>query len=320
MDAFLPMLINVAIFVALALPGFILVKSGMLAKEQSAGLSKVLVYVGMPFMVTYNVIDGVVFDGELLSVIGIAAAVGVTFIVLQYFLSRPFTAMEKETKTRGMMRWCSVFGNSGFLGIPLAIAVFPGNSKLITALIVVNIINNVLIYTLGTYLITGDKKDVSFKKAFLNPVLIAFVLGVILNLLKVKEYAPYAVRYSSYFNNLVTPLSMTILGMKLGGVKFSSLFGSWRTYYVSALKLLFDPITATACMFALMYLTGGSAIDGNAVIGVFIAFAVPTGSLASTMADNYGGDTENAVAFTLGSTILSVLTIPLLYSLVCLFI
>ena len=43
------------------------------------------------------------------------------------------------------------------------------------------------------------------------------------------------------------------------------------------------------------------------------AFAMPTAGLASTFADGFNGDTENAVAFTLGTTILSILTIPTLY-------
>ena len=49
------------------------------------------------------------------------------------------------------------------------------------------------------------------------------------------------------------------------------------------------------------------------IIGVFIAFAMPTAGLASTFSDRYDGDTENAVSFTLGSTLFSIATIPVLY-------
>ena len=50
--------------------------------------------------------------------------------------------------------------------------------------------------------------------------------------------------------------------------------------------------------------------------GVFIAIGTPTAGLASAFSDHYNGDTENAVAFTLGTTILCVATIPLLYWLI----
>ena len=56
------------------------------------------------------------------------------------------------------------------------------------------------------------------------------------------------------------------------------------------------------------------------ILGVFVAFSMPTAGLAATFADEFGGDTENAVIFTLGTTVLSVLTIPTLYWLLNLFI
>ena len=50
-------------------------------------------------------------------------------------------------------------------------------------------------------------------------------------------------------------------------------------------------------------------------VSLFLALAMPTAGLASAFADQHKGDTENAVIFTLGTTVLSVATIPLLYSL-----
>jgi predicted Na+-dependent transporter len=54
-------------------------------------------------------------------------------------------------------------------------------------------------------------------------------------------------------------------------------------------------------------------MDNNAILGFFIAFAMPTGGLASTFADGFNGDTENAVIMTLGTTVLSIVSIPILY-------
>ena len=90
--------------------------------------------------------------------------------------------MEKEEKTRGMMRFCATFANNGFIGIPLALAVFGAGSPVMTVLIILNIVTNVLLYTLGVYLVSGDKSKMNLKNAILNPVLIAFVIGIVLNL------------------------------------------------------------------------------------------------------------------------------------------
>lgn len=315
-DALIIMLKNVIVFVALAIPGYLLIKTKLLKKEQSGALSMLLMYVGMPFLIFSSTINNITINTELLATIGIVLGIGVVYTFAMFFVSKPLTKMEREQKTQGMMRFSSVFSNNGFLGIPLAMAVFGAGSMALMVVIILNIVTNVLMYTLGIYLISGDRKAISLKKAFLNPVLIAFVIGIIANLLNVKGYVPEVATYSTHFSNLVTPISMTILGMKMGGVKFLELFKSWKTYYVSALKLVVFPMIIVAIVFVLNQVT--AIITPDMVLGVLIAFAMPTAGLASTFSDNFGGDTENAVAFTLGTTVLSIVTIPLLYWVICL--
>ena len=315
-DALIIMLKNVIVFVALAIPGYLLIKTKLLKKEQSGALSMLLMYVGMPFLIFSSTINNITINTELLATIGIVLGIGVVYTFAMFFVSKPLTKMEREEKTQGMMRFSSVFSNNGFLGIPLAMAVFGAGSMALMVVIILNIVTNVLMYTLGIYLISGDRKAISLKKAFLNPVLIAFVIGIIANLLNVKGYVPEVATYSTHFSNLVTPISMTILGMKMGGVKFLELFKSWKTYYVSALKLVVFPMIIVAIVFVLNQVT--AIITPDMVLGVLIAFAMPTAGLASTFSDNFGGDTENAVAFTLGTTVLSIVTIPLLYWAICL--
>ena len=317
MDALWIMLRNVVVFVALALPGVILIKTKLLSQEHSGALSKLLMYVGMPFLILSSTINNIKFDMNLLATIGIVAAVGIVYTLVMFFLSQPLTAMEREEKTRGMMRFSAAFTNNGFLGIPLAMAVFGADSQVLMVVIIINIITNVLMYTLGIYLISGDKEMISLKKAFLNPVLIAFVVGVILNLLNVKAYVPEISTFSTHFSNVVTPLSMTILGMKMGGVNFLDLFKSWKTYYVAALKLIIFPVIIVGILFAARALFSNGVIGADIILGVFIAFAMPTAGLASTFSDQFDGDTQNAVSFTLGTTVLSIVTIPILYWAVC---
>ena len=311
------MLRNVILFVALAIPGYLLVKAGTLKQEQSGALSKLLMYVGMPFLILSGTLSNLNFGKEFLLLLGVVVLIGVAYIFAMFFLTKPLTAMEKEEKTRGMMRFCATFANNGFLGIPLAMAVFGAASPVMTVLIILNIITNILMYTLGIYLISGDKSKMSLKKAFFNPVLIAFVIGIVLNLIKITEFIPEVATYSDHFKGLVTPISMTILGMKMGAIKISSLFTSKKIYYVSLLRLVVFPVAIVALLFALRPVLA-SIIDEAMILGVFIAFAMPTAGLASTFADTFDGDTENAARMTLGTTILSIATIPALYWLICL--
>jgi predicted permease len=319
MGEFVIMLRNVLIFVALAIPGYLLVKGKLLKPEQSGVLSKILMYLALPFMVFSGVVKNLVFNQESLLMLGVVAVLGIVVVLGMFFASAPLTKMEKNQKTRGMLRFCAVFANNGFLGIPLAVAVFGGDSPVFTVLIVLNIINNVLMYTLGAYLTTGDKKNISVKKAFLNPVLAAFVLGCVCNLLNVKQCVPEVITFADYFSGVVTPLSMTIIGMKLGATSFKTLFRSGKLYYVSFLRLLLFPVVVTAAMFVLRVIPLALPTE-SIILGMFVAFAMPTAGLAATFADEFGGDTENAVLFTLGTTVLSVVTIPALYWLLNLFV
>ncbi|MBO5867887.1 MAG: AEC family transporter [Oscillospiraceae bacterium] len=316
MEQFVIMLRNVLIFVALAIPGYVLVKKKMLQPEQSGVLSKLLMYLGLPFMIFSGVVKNLTFDGGSLLMLGVVAVIGLVAVLGMFFVSAPLVKAEKDKKVAGMMRFCAVFANNGFLGIPLAVAVFGGDSPVFTVLIVLNIFNNVLMYTLGAYLTTGDKANISFKKAFLNPVMIAFLLGCVCNLLGVVELVPEVKTFSDHFSGIVTPISMTIIGMKLGAISFKTLFQSKRLYYVSFLKLVLFPVVLTAAMFLLP-----KSLDWKSIVlGVFVAFSMPTAGLAATFADEFGGDTKNAAIYTLGSTVLSVVTIPTLYWLVNLFL
>ena len=303
------MLTNVIIFVLLAIPGYLLVKTKILKSKESAALSKLLTYVGMPFMILLNTLN-VEFTAEVTKSIILIAVLGIVFIVATFFVSAYLVIRGDEAKKQGMMRFCMVFANSGFLGLPLAAAVFKDQPLVTIYLSILNIITNVLMFTLGVYLISGDKEAISLKKALLSPVLIAFVVGIVLNLTKVAVKVPDILTYSRYFNNIVPPISMTILGVKMADVNMTALFKKWQTYFVSAMKLVVFPAVGLAILFALRTFMN---MSDEMILGFFIAFATPTAGLASTFSDQYDGDTENAVAFTLGTTLLSVATIPTLY-------
>ena len=308
MDALWIMLKNVLIFVGLALPGYILVKAKFIKTGESAVLSKILSYVGMPFLILSSVLN-IEFTASFIKIALITAFAFIFLTVLIFFFSRVLTAKESDEKKRGVMRFAMTFANNGFLGIPLAMAVF-NNTVVVSLVVFINIFNNILIYTLGLYLVSNDKKVISFKKAFFNPVVIVFILGIILNLVGINKTVPEVLVFSDYLKNIVTPLSMIILGVKLADLPIKELFTSTVSYYLSFIKLIVIPVVAVAFGFAVKYAFN---LPIDLLYAFFIAFAMPTATLGTTFADQYNGDTKTSAICTLGSTCLSVLTIPLLY-------
>ena len=310
MDTFMIMLKNVLIFVLLAVPGYLLVRGKLLSAKESGTLSKLLTNIGMPFLILSSALK-LEFTGELTKNIIVAGVLGVVFILFMFFTTA-FLCRDNNEKTRGMMRFCAIFANNGFIGIPLVSAVFDADSIVMAYVIILNILNNVLMFTLGVYLASGDKKAINVKKALLNPVLLAFIAGVILNLAGVNKLLPELQTYATHFSGIVTPLSMLVLGMKLAEVPMKKLLTSGKMYYISGLRLVMYPALAVGMLLLvnkIPFLQLG--VDG--VLAFFVAFSMPVAGLASAFADHHNGDGENAVILTLGTTVLSIVTIPVLY-------
>lgn len=317
MDTFIIMLKNVLIFVLLAVPGYLLVRGKVLTAKESGTLSKLLTNIGMPFLILSGALK-MDFSGDLAKNIIVIGVLGVAYLLFMFVTTGVF-CRDGEDKVRGMMRFCAIFANNGFIGIPLVRAVFGEDSPVMAYTIILNILNNVLMFTLGVYLVSGDKKAINVKKAFLNPVLLAFIAGVGLNLLQVDSVLPELQTYATHFSGIVTPLSMLVLGMKLAEVPMKRLLTSGRMYYVSGLRLVLYPVVAAGVML-LVNLVPVLNLGVDGVLAFFLAYAMPVAGLASAFADQFGGDGENAVILTLGSTVLSVATIPVLYWVLRLFV
>ncbi len=315
MDALLIVLKNVIIFVLLAVPGFILVKSKLVSDETSGVLSKVIVLIGMPFLIVTSVAK-ITFNAQSLLIIGLSALIGIAYHFFLIYASRFVAGNKLGEKNIGISRFCIIFSNNGFLGIPLAMAIFGSASLVLTSVIVINIITNVLMQTTGVSIVSGQKQKLSFK-ILLNPLLIAFVIGVIINLSGFIKIVPETVTYSTYLSNIVTPLSMIVLGMQLGRADVKKMFSTAKTYYIASMKLLVVPIIIVAVLLIVNIFVN---IPRELVLGVFIAFAMPTAGLASAYATMHDGDVENAVYYTIGSTILATASIPVLFYILQLFI
>lgn len=309
MDSFYLMVKNVLIFIALAIPGYILVKTKQLGSKKTRVLSNILVNIGVPFLIANSTLKiGITVDVVLAMVISAIISVGSVFGM--FLISKLLFIKCEETKKIRVAKFAICFSNSGFLGIPIALALFGDVSLVTICVIVMNIFMNIPMFSLGVYIMTGDKKDMSLKKMFLNPTLIAFVIAIIINLTDVMEYVPEVETYTGYLKDIVTPISMIILGMKLGDVSIVSLFKSKLAYVTSVFKLVVYPVLLVGILLLIRLVVN---IDNAIIVAAFIAFSMPTASLITSFADKYDSDSSFAVVSTLLSTILCVLTIPLLY-------
>ncbi len=315
MDAFIIMLRNVLVFLALAVPGYLLVKLRILKEEDTPPLSKVLVNVGLPFLIFSTTLK-MDFSGDAPLTLGIVAVSSVALLLVTVLIANVVTVKIKDRKVRAAANYAMSFSNSGFLGIPLATAVF-GTSPIVDYVVVCNVVCCIGLNTIGVYIFTGDKKQISLHKILLNPAFLAFIIGVVVNLLGVTKYVPEISLYATNLSGIVTPLSMMIVGVKFASIKPIEIFKSLNMYRVSFVKLIVQPVIIVTAMLIVNIFT---AVESAIILGAFMAFSMPSPGTTTSFADMYDGDVDGAVKYTLGSTILSVITIPLLYSLITLII
>ncbi len=205
----------------------------------------------------------------------------------------------------GVYRLMTIFSNIGFMGFPVALAMFGTDALLPVAIFQLPF--NVLIYTYGIYEITrsgktGDNAAGRWKE-MIN-------IGTISSIATIVIYA-CGWKTPAFFNEtmeglgaLTGPLSMIVIGMSLGKIPLKDLFTDVRLLIFTAIKLIGIPVTTILIL--------KNFIDDPLLLGVMmIMLATPVGSMTAMLAEQYDGDTKLTSRGVALSTLLSVVTIPL---------
>ena len=149
-----------------------------------------------------------------------------------------------------VLRFSASFSNSLFMGLPIVIGVFGQTAAIYAA--IYSIWFNVFVWSVGCMFYTGDKRYISFKKMFLNPATIAAAIGIVLFLSGAEKYVPSVIGESfDMLSNLVAPLCMIVVGIRIAEVEVKTAFKDRYLYLFSAFRLIGGPMIA----FVLLKLT-----------------------------------------------------------------
>ena len=225
--------------------------------------------------------------------------------VLTFILYGIFRKKFHDAKYR-MLTVSFGLGNAGFFGIPIIKALLPGHPEVACFACVYIVGMNMLTFTIGAYCLTGDKKRMTLKKAFLNPPFISLLVALVLYAVNFSGIMPELLGGAlDLLNRTTTPLCMIILGIRLASVSFKKLFTRIYVYIICACKLLIFPF---ACL-AIVYFLPLSPVFKAAM---FILGGTPCAAVMLNIAEMYDGETELAANCVLLSTLLCVFTIPIL--------
>lgn len=299
--------LKVLMMIAYGVPGYLLVKSKHLGEESIKAFAKMLLYVCSPALCIYNLTSVATTNGlikELCLFFVLSLGAQVVIILLFGFIFKNKAKSDKAYKLCAVTGAC---GNVGFFGVPLLEYLIPDMPEVRIYSAAFSITMNIIGWSLGLLMMTGDKKYIKVKSIFVNPSMISFVIAFILFVFDVK-FPDLAAEYVQSLAKMSTFVCMTVLGMRLATKKLSTIFSNKKVYIAAISKLIIFPMVVLA-VFKLL------PISQTAVTSAFILGCCPAATMLQSLAETHGGDGKTAADIVLGTSLLCIITIPIMWTL-----
>lgn len=163
---------------------------------------------------------------------------------------------------------------------------------------------NLIVWTHGIILISGEKSMKNIIKVFYSPTIIAIFLGIITFFLQFRlhEVPAKALEFISQIN---TPMAMIVSGVTMAETNVLKLLKKGRVYYVCFLRLILIPAILAALLSPL-------EISEKVRLTVIVAASAPPAAMCTLQCIRYGRNSVYASEIFTAGTILSVLTLPLI--------
>ena len=299
---FLNVLTQVIILLLLILIGVILAKGKILTNSGVKSMTDMVLYTVTPCVIIKSFIreyDPSTLKKLLISfLIALFAQIG--FIIFSHLILH-----DKDKKKERVLRYGTVFSNCGFMSIPLQQAILKDDGVFYATSYIA--IFQLLVWSYGIITISGDKKYLSPKKLLLNPGIIGLSIGLIIFLCSIP--IPKIISEPiTYMSSLNTPLPMIIIGFHLANSSLLDGLKNLKCILAISLRLIILPLIALGVMYLL-------SIRGDMLVSSVISCCAPVAAITSMFSAKFNQDTSLSVNFVSLSTILSLVTMPLLITL-----
>ncbi len=301
MEQFNIVLNQLILFFILMIIGYIAVRLKVVGETFLDGLSRLITRIILPLLVFSNAISGTtrqqLFDGYPILLLTLAFYISI--ITVCFCLGKILRLKGERNK---VFRAAMIFGNAGFLGIPLITSIFPENGPIY--IVLMSIIDQSFMWTYGLKLTTPATKKTKFSiKNFINPALCAVILSLIFLLLNI-HLPDVVVNALSTMGRSATPLSL----FYLGGLFY---FCNWKS--VLKTKELYIGILAKMIAFPLAFYAVASRICPyeEMVKTISIIAALPTMTTIAIFTKSNHNEEDYAVGFVLITTAASLITLTI---------
>jgi len=300
--------------------GFALGKLKLLDSPAIKGLSNLVIKAALPALILTSLqrpFSRELLDGALQTLL-VATLYYIGIMALAFGAIKLLRTPRRQV---GALVFSLTFSNSGFVGFPVVVSILGPGALFLAA--IHNILFNLLAFSLGIAVVSGTSApsgaegggsataNASALAGFrfpwmrmLNINVIAALVGFVLFLFSVTLPRALALPLEM-LGGVTTPLAMLVVGAMLARTPIRSVVGDWRLYAVAALRLLVWPLLAGLACAAF-------GIGGDLFAITVIVAGMPAASNTGLIAEIYGGDTDTASSVIFLTTLLSVVTIPVM--------
>ena len=305
MNAFSVTLGNVLITLLYLSAGFVLCKTKLVKSEHTSSISTILLYVCGPCMFIGALTD-LDHSRSLTGSMFLFLATTMATQALLMFLIFLFLGKKRKEFIWRMMVLGSVMGNVGFFGLPIVKALFPEAPEAAAYSCIFCVTMNIIAWTVGIFVLTDDRKYISVRQAFINPTVVSVALGMVLYLLNAKDWMPSLLRDGIHnVGAMSTPMCMFVLGIRLSTMDLKMLFIQPMPWMTVIGKLVFFPLLS---YLLVLFLPLSDVFKAS----ILILSATPCASIILNLSEIHHNGQEVAANCTLLSTLVSIITIPLI--------
>lgn len=282
--------------------GYLIVKTGLVRDDDSKVLSKIILYLIVPCVI----INAFQVDYTTDTVKGLLIAFAAS-VMTQVILLVVISVAGKLLHLNEVEVSSVYYSNSGNLIVPIVTFIL-GQEWVLYGCVFMSV-QLVFLWTHCKKIISREA-SYDWKKIILNINMISIFIGVILFFTGIRLPEIIGNTLASV-GTMIGPASMIVTGMLFAGMNLKQIFANKRVYFITFLRLIVVPLIALV-LIKLSNLASFSA-DGNKImLIVFLAIITPSASTVTQMCQVYGNDSRYASAINVMTTLLSIITMPVM--------
>jgi len=289
---------------AVVVVGYVAGRLGYLGGDFDRQLSRLVINITCPALILSSSMTGELPDRRyILPLLAISVLTYIVLTAVAFWLPRFLTRSKAD---EGPVGFALMFGNVGFMGYPVVASIFGHEAVFYAA--VLNVVNTFAVFTVGTILISGGQevgKSRFQKKVLYSTPMIAAYLTMLIVALEVDGIPGYVSQPLTMIGNITVPAALLIIGSSMSQLSLRTMLGNATVYATTVLRLAVIPLAVY--FLGRLFQFSPLVVDINTVV-----IAMPVATYGTILCLKYNRDTTLITEVTFITTLLSMLTIPLL--------